>query len=100
MNIALWWSKAKYWVLLTLAIVIGVLLAFLQIRAGEREVEAHRVPPSPLRAAAEKAHEQALVEEVKAKTINEEHMAHLDAIQKVDDGVERRRQLAEFAKSL
>jgi hypothetical protein len=98
------WLKSAKWLALAVgAVVLGVLLLVLRnLFFGPRPSGPSRLPDvSPkLREKVAKAEEEALRAKIEAKVQASEDKKDLEEIAKIEDGVERRKRLAEKLRSL
>lgn len=98
-------KRLKYLLYAVGAAVVAVLAVIFRgaivskTNDGKKRIAPARVPPK-LQQAVQQAHEEALVEKALAKSQAEEQRQELQEIQKVDDGVERRKRLAAFIRTL
>jgi hypothetical protein len=99
MTVLLTWLKTAKWVLyLVLAIAAGILLFSLRkLFVIPRPTGPTRLPdvPPALQAKVEKAQEEALKAKVEARVTADADKQELVEILKIDDGVERRKRLAD-----
>lgn len=98
------WIKSAKWVLyLVLAVTAGILLLTLRklfvLPRPDGPTRLPDVPPA-LRAKVEHAQEEALKAKIEAKTTAEADKKDLVEILQVDDGIERRRRLADKLRQL
>lgn len=98
------WLKSAKWVLY-LAIAIGsgvLLLALRHLFYGAKPTGPSRLPdvPEALRKKVEQAQEEAIKAKVEAKVVAETDKKQVEEILKIDDGVERRKRLADKLRSL
>jgi uncharacterized membrane protein YdfJ with MMPL/SSD domain len=98
------WLKSAKWVLyLILAVAAGILLLTLRkMFVIPRPIGPNRLPdvPPALQAKVEKAQEEALKAKVAAKVTADTDKQELTQILQIDDGVERRKRLAEKLRTL
>lgn len=102
------WKRSK-WVILAVAGVLVVVLAFILrgLFAAKRPPERDPLDPQPLPPIDERIHErvrqaeeEATVARIEAKVQAETDVAQLERINKVEDGAERRRRLAAMLRRL
>lgn len=98
------WMKSAKWILyLVLTVAVGVLMLTLRhMFFGEKPDKPTRLPdvPDALRRKVEKVEEEALVAKAEARVTAEADKKEIEEILKIDDGVERRRQLADKLRML
>jgi hypothetical protein len=97
-----WWKTSKWAVLAVLsgiALIVGFVLRSLFTGSKPSE-PGIPPPPSALKQAVEQAHEDSLKARIVASTQAQEHHEKLAEIAKIDDGVERRKKLAEMLKTI
>jgi hypothetical protein len=98
------WLKSAKWVLyVVLAVGTGIL--FLVLRKmffGPKPEGPTRLPdvPPALQRKVDQVQEEALKAKVEAKVTAEDDKKKLDEITKIDDGAERRKQLAQMLQNL
>lgn len=101
---ASFWKRFQwaFWAVLTLVFTAVLVIfrgVFVRSPGADRRIVLPPVPPV-LKKQVEKAEEAALVAKAVAKVKSDEQQQQLDKIATVDDGRERRRQLASFLKEL
>jgi len=101
---ASFWKQFQWavWAVLTLAFTAVLVIfrgVFVRSSDAEKRIALPPVPPQ-LRKQVEKAEEAALVAKATAAVKSNEHRQQLAEIAAVDDGRERRKQLASFLRGL
>jgi hypothetical protein len=97
-----WWKTSRWAVLIALSVIaaiVGIVLKSFFDRSGGSG-PGIPPPPSELQKKVDAAHEEALKARIQAQAVADEHKARVDEISKIDDGAERRKQLAEYLKTL
>lgn len=85
---------AKYILLFVVAILIWILYGMLVKKKD------HQPPDPKIWKSVEKAHEEALIARIEAKTKSDLQKKQLDKIAKLEDGKSRRTELAKLLKEL
>jgi len=98
------WLKSAKWILyVVLAVGTGILLLVLRkLFFGPKPDVPSKLPdvPPALQRKVDQAQEEALKAKVEAKVTAEDDKKQLDEITKIDDGVERRKRLAQMLQNL
>ena len=98
-----WLKSAKWVVYLVLATIVGVLALTLRklfvIPRPEGPTRLPDIPPA-LRAKVEKAQEEAIKAKIEAKVTAEADKKDIVEILQIDDGIERRKRLADKLRQL
>lgn len=93
------WKSIKWVLLLVLGAIVSVLVLLLT-KHKPAEGNSAFTPPTPLQEKIEKAEEAALVAKASAKAVDDAKQAQLKTIAAVEDGAERRKQLADFLRTV
>lgn len=98
-----WWKQIKWWMWVLLAVVVGFLFWMVSPFIFSKDSHTKPIQPTLPKAVQEKldtAHEEALEAKVEARVEAEADKEKLEEIRSVDNGKERRKQLAEFLRNL
>lgn len=93
-----WWAKSRWavWALVGVLVVVVLMVLRSLFDVKPKPGQPPGLPPVPkvLQDKVDKAQEENLVARVEAKVKADEHKKELETVMAVDDGAERRKQLA------